>query len=179
MNSFASRSSVFFQEMPTLITLLNWRSGSTRVIPLRAARYCSQRNRTGQSTGSENKKNIFKRWTRGNSSPSCSARQTFQGTKENISSGPTTLGGPLNQHSPNGQKPSRSAKGPQTSDNSRRLDELMSVLQHGDILVVSELSRLGRSLGQIVAILDALAKAVPSSEHLIAGWSPNSSKQPL
>ena len=31
--------------------------------------------------------------------------------------------------------------------------------QRGDRLVVSELSRLGRSLGQIVAILDALAKA--------------------
>ena len=39
------------------------------------------------------------------------------------------------------------------------LDELTSVLQRGDRLVVSELSRLGRSLGQIVAILDALAKA--------------------
>ena len=35
----------------------------------------------------------------------------------------------------------------------------MHVLQRGDRLVVSELSRLGRSLGQIVAILDALAKA--------------------
>ena len=34
----------------------------------------------------------------------------------------------------------------------------MSVLQRGDRLVISELSRLGRSLGQIVAILDALAK---------------------
>ena len=31
--------------------------------------------------------------------------------------------------------------------------------QRGDRLVVSELSRLGRSLGQIVAILDALARA--------------------
>ena len=35
----------------------------------------------------------------------------------------------------------------------------MNVLQRGDRLVVSELSRLGRSLGQIVAVLDALAKA--------------------
>ena len=34
----------------------------------------------------------------------------------------------------------------------------MTVLQSSDRLVVSELSRLGRSLGQIVAILDALAK---------------------
>ena len=38
-------------------------------------------------------------------------------------------------------------------------DELMHLLQRGDRLVVSELSRLGRSRGQIVAILDALAKA--------------------
>ena len=44
------------------------------------------------------------------------------------------------------------------SETHRRIDELMSVLQSGDRLVVSELSRLGRSLGQIVAILDALAK---------------------
>ena len=35
----------------------------------------------------------------------------------------------------------------------------MNVLQRGDRLIVSELSRLGRLLGQIVAILDALAKA--------------------
>ena len=35
----------------------------------------------------------------------------------------------------------------------------MSVLQRGDRLVVSELSWLGRSLRQIEAILDALAKA--------------------
>ena len=47
----------------------------------------------------------------------------------------------------------------QASEKRRRLDELLSVLQRGDRLVVSELSRLGRSLGQIVAILDALAKA--------------------
>ena len=47
----------------------------------------------------------------------------------------------------------------QASEKRRRLDELMSVLQRGDRLVVSELSRLGRSLGQIVAILDALAKS--------------------
>ena len=46
----------------------------------------------------------------------------------------------------------------QASEKRRRLDELISVLQRGDRLVVSELSRLGRSLGQIVAILDALTK---------------------
>ena len=47
----------------------------------------------------------------------------------------------------------------QASERRRRLDELMNVFQRGDRLVVSELSRLGRSLGQIVAILDALSKA--------------------
>ena len=47
----------------------------------------------------------------------------------------------------------------QASEKRRRLDELTSALQRGDRLVVSELSRLGRSLGQIVTILDALAKA--------------------
>ena len=47
----------------------------------------------------------------------------------------------------------------QASEKRRRLVELMNVLQRRDRLVVSELSRLGRSLGQIVAILDALAKA--------------------
>ena len=44
------------------------------------------------------------------------------------------------------------------SETRHRLDELMTVLQAGRQLVVTELSRLGRSLGQIVAILDALAK---------------------
>ena len=47
----------------------------------------------------------------------------------------------------------------QASEKRRRLDELTSALQPGDRLVVSELSRLGRSLGQVVAVLDALAKA--------------------
>ena len=35
----------------------------------------------------------------------------------------------------------------------------MAVLDPGDRLVVSELSRLGRSLGEVVALLDAIAKA--------------------
>ena len=47
----------------------------------------------------------------------------------------------------------------QASEKRRRLDKLISGLERGDRLVVSELSRLGRSLGQIVAILDALSKA--------------------
>ena len=46
----------------------------------------------------------------------------------------------------------------QASEKRRRLDELTSVLSRGDRLFVSELSRLGRSLGQIVKILDALAR---------------------
>ena len=54
----------------------------------------------------------------------------------------------------------------QASEKRRRLDELMAVLQRGDRLVVSELSRLGRSLGQIVAILDVLAKARSSGRKL-------------
>ena len=35
----------------------------------------------------------------------------------------------------------------------------MAVLEPGDRLVVGELSRLGRSLGEVVALLDAIAKA--------------------
>ena len=41
----------------------------------------------------------------------------------------------------------------------RRLDQLMGSLEPGDRLVVSELSRLGRSLGEVVSLLDAIAKA--------------------
>lgn len=56
------------------------------------------------------------------------------------------------------------------SEKNRRLDELMRLLQPGDRLIVSELSRLGRSLGQVVALLDRLAKAdvvfVPVKESI-------------
>ncbi|WP_419780296.1 recombinase family protein [Maridesulfovibrio sp.] len=38
----------------------------------------------------------------------------------------------------------------------RRIDELMDMLASGDTLIVSELSRLGRSLSQIVTIVDEL-----------------------
>ena len=41
----------------------------------------------------------------------------------------------------------------------RRLDDLMSELAAGDRLVVSELSRLGRSLGEVIELLDAISKA--------------------
>lgn len=40
----------------------------------------------------------------------------------------------------------------------RRIDETLESLKRGDRLVVSELSRLGRSLGQIIAIMDQLLK---------------------
>ena len=41
----------------------------------------------------------------------------------------------------------------------RRLDDLMGELTAGDRLVVSELSRLGRSLGEVIELLDAISKA--------------------
>ena len=47
----------------------------------------------------------------------------------------------------------------QASVKHRQLDELFGILNRGDRLVVSELSRLGRSLGQIVTVLDSFAKA--------------------
>ena len=40
----------------------------------------------------------------------------------------------------------------------RRIDELLSKLNAGDTLIVSELSRLGRSVGQVVNIVDELIK---------------------
>jgi DNA invertase Pin-like site-specific DNA recombinase len=40
----------------------------------------------------------------------------------------------------------------------RRIDELMSKLHEGDTLIVSELSRLGRSVGQVVSMVDELIK---------------------
>ena len=40
----------------------------------------------------------------------------------------------------------------------RQIDSLLEALQEGDILIVSELSRLGRSVGQIIQIVDTLIK---------------------
>ena len=40
----------------------------------------------------------------------------------------------------------------------RRIDELLEALEAGDRLVVSELSRLGRSLGQVIQLVDELVK---------------------
>jgi len=47
----------------------------------------------------------------------------------------------------------------------RRIDELLSSLRQGDLLIVSELSRLGRSVGQVVTLVDRLIK---SGTRLIA-----------
>ena len=47
----------------------------------------------------------------------------------------------------------------QATAKQRRFDELIGILNRGDRLVVSELSRLGRSLGQIVTVLDGFAKS--------------------
>jgi DNA invertase Pin-like site-specific DNA recombinase len=40
----------------------------------------------------------------------------------------------------------------------RRVEELLGTLREGDRLVVSELSRLGRSLGQVIQLVDELVK---------------------
>ncbi len=45
------------------------------------------------------------------------------------------------------------------AESRRRLDGLMDILARGDRLIVSELSRLGRSLGHVVTVLDNLARA--------------------
>jgi len=40
----------------------------------------------------------------------------------------------------------------------RRIEELLDRLKSGDALIVSELSRLGRSVGQVITIVDELIK---------------------
>jgi DNA invertase Pin-like site-specific DNA recombinase len=44
------------------------------------------------------------------------------------------------------------------SPQARRIDEMLANLESGDLLLVSELSRLGRSVGQIIQIVDILIK---------------------
>jgi DNA invertase Pin-like site-specific DNA recombinase len=44
------------------------------------------------------------------------------------------------------------------SPKERRIDELMSLIKKGDLLIVPELSRLGRSVGQVISIVDELVK---------------------
>lgn len=45
------------------------------------------------------------------------------------------------------------------SPKERGIDSLLGELEAGDLLIVSELSRLGRSLGQIIQIVDKLVKS--------------------
>ena len=40
----------------------------------------------------------------------------------------------------------------------RRIDELLELLQSGDTLILAELSRLGRSVGQVITLIDTLIK---------------------
>lgn len=44
------------------------------------------------------------------------------------------------------------------STKDRRIDELLSRLRRGDYLIVSELSRIGRSVGEVVQTVDRLVK---------------------
>jgi DNA invertase Pin-like site-specific DNA recombinase len=44
------------------------------------------------------------------------------------------------------------------STKARKIDALLEALQEGDLLIVSELSRLGRSVGQVIQIIDSLIK---------------------
>ena len=48
--------------------------------------------------------------------------------------------------------------GSRKSTKERRIDELLEQLQKGDTLIVAELSRLGRSVGQIARMIDELVK---------------------
>ncbi len=47
---------------------------------------------------------------------------------------------------------------PPKSTHKRQIDELMTYLREGDLLLVDELSKLGRTAGQIIQIIDALIK---------------------
>jgi len=53
---------------------------------------------------------------------------------------------------------SRFIEMPVSATRGKRIDQLFSQLVPGDTLIVSELSRIGRSLGQIVRTVDALIK---------------------
>jgi DNA invertase Pin-like site-specific DNA recombinase len=44
------------------------------------------------------------------------------------------------------------------SNKERRINEMLETLDNGDTLIVSELSRLGRSVGQMLSIMDKLIK---------------------
>jgi DNA invertase Pin-like site-specific DNA recombinase len=60
---------------------------------------------------------------------------------------------------------SRFIEMPASATRGKRIDQLFSQLGSGDTLIVSELSRIGRSVGQIVRTVDALIKG---KVHFIA-----------
>ena len=60
---------------------------------------------------------------------------------------------------------SRFIEMPASATKGKRIDQLFSQLASGDTLIVSELSRIGRSVGQIVRTVDALIKG---KVHFIA-----------
>lgn len=65
----------------------------------------------------------------------------------------------------------------------KRIDQLIGHLESGDTLIVSELSRIGRSVGQIVRIVDALIKAkirfIAVKENIRLDEEPNSQTQAM
>ena len=63
------------------------------------------------------------------------------------------------------------------SSKDRKLDELIEQLEAGDTLIVSELSRLGRSVGQVATLVDTLVKAsvkiISIKEDMVLNGKPN------
>jgi DNA invertase Pin-like site-specific DNA recombinase len=59
------------------------------------------------------------------------------------------------------------------SPHARRIDELLAQVKPHDTVIVSELSRLGRSVGQIAMIVDALlttsVSLISLKEHMVLG----------
>ena len=52
------------------------------------------------------------------------------------------------------------------STKERRIDELLSILKPGDTVIVSELSRIGRSISQVVVIVEGLLIPSPLNSLL-------------
>ncbi len=63
------------------------------------------------------------------------------------------------------------------SSKDRKLDQLIEQLDSGDTLIVSELSRLGRSVGQVATLVDALTKSgikiISIKEDMVLNGNPN------
>ncbi len=63
------------------------------------------------------------------------------------------------------------------SSKDRKLDQLTEQLDSGDTLIVSELSRLGRSVGQVATLVDALTKSgikiISIKEDMVLNGNPN------